>query len=418
MLVLMAMLLWSLDVTQAQTNSPAFKSLLPGGAARWELQWSDEFDGPDSELEVAWQSQNGPSGHILSSRWRENVVVTNGLLRLVNRKEKRGGQDWTSGNIWTRQMYQYGYFECRYRYAAAEGVNNSFWLMPTGTNKITRGKFFEIDVNEGHYPNKVANNIHNHTDTKIVNGRKTHPSASRQFTFGTRPDVTIQLELPVRTLKLRISSTQGSHFRLAEVWVFNVNPAGYPDVLSPTADNDQPGLVNFAREAGAKIRTSGFHNPTNDTRKQLVDGKPETIWTSQPDGEKWVEIEFAAPRTIGCVQFINGWKGDGNWERLANNYRVAYHDGTKWVDMASFDIMEGEFNFARDFQVHGLDWNEKELIFYLNGKEIRRVKNEFCFSPASVWLSEAIIPWAGRITDAIDGTAMEVDYVRIYRKKD
>jgi hypothetical protein len=27
------------------------------------------------------------------------------------------------------------------------------------------------------------------------------------------------------------------------------------------------------------------------------------------------------------------------------------------------------------------------------------------------------IPWAGRITDAIDGTAMEVDYVRFYRKK-
>ena len=34
-----------------------------------------------------------------------------------------------------------------------------------------------------------------------------------------------------------------------------------------------------------------------------------------------------------------------------------------------------------------------------------------------VWLSLAVIPWAGRITDAIDGTAMEVDYVRIYRKK-
>ena len=53
----------------------------------------------------------------------------------------------------------------------------------------------------------------------------------------------------------------------------------------------------------------------------------------------------------------------------------------------------------------------------MNGKELRRVKNEFCLSPSSVWLSLAVIPWAGRITDAIDGTAMEVDYVRIYRKK-
>jgi hypothetical protein len=37
----------------------------------------------------------------------------------------------------------------------------------------------------------------------------------------------------------------------------------------------------------------------------------------------------------------------------------------------------------------------------------------FCHSPAPVWLSLAIIGWGGRITDAIDGTFMEVDHVRI-----
>ena len=261
LMVLLALAL-SLAQSEAQVVSPtvAVKSALPGGAGKWELVWSDEFDKPDSEWDVAWQSQNGPSGHILCSRWRENAVVTNGFLRLLAKKEKRGGQDWTAGSIWTRQMFQYGYFECRYRYGAAEGLNNSFWLMPTGTNKVAKGKFFEIDVNEGHYPNKVANNIHNHSDSTVVNGKRTHPSASRSFTY-----------------------------------------------------KDQ--------------------------------------------------------------------------------------------------------GFARDFQVHGLEWNEREMVFYLNGKEVRRVKNEFCYSPASVWLSLAIIPWAGEITDTIDGTAMEVDYVRIYQKK-
>jgi hypothetical protein len=34
-----------------------------------------------------------------------------------------------------------------------------------------------------------------------------------------------------------------------------------------------------------------------------------------------------------------------------------------------------------------------------------------------VWLSLAIIKWAGEVTDAIDGTVMEVDYVRVYEKK-
>jgi beta-glucanase (GH16 family) len=236
--------------------APGFAAPPPG----YVLVFSDEFNGTTADLDKNWDFQNGPSGHILSSRWRENVVVTNGLLRLVARKEKRGGQEWTAGSLWTREMFQCGYLECRYRYAAAAGLNNSFWLMPTGTNKITTGKFFEIDVNEGHYPDKISNNIHNHSDTRVVNGKRTHPTSSRTFTY-----------------------------------------------------KDQ--------------------------------------------------------------------------------------------------------DFARDFQVHGLEWTEKELIFYLNGKEIRRMKNEFCLSPSSVWLSLAVIPWAGRITDAIDGTAMEVDYVRIYRKK-
>ncbi len=252
--------LFPICLAPAQPQNPITPSSLPGGADKWELAWSDDFNGPDAELERKWKSQNGPSGHILSSRWRENAVVTNGILRLVARKEKRGGQEWTAGSLWTREMFQYGYFECRYRYAAAEGGNNSFWLMPTGTNQITKGKFFEIDVNEGHYPNKLSNNIHNHSDIRVVQGKRTHPTASRTFTFSDK-------------------------------------------------------------------------------------------------------------------------------------------------------------NFFREFQVHGLEWNENELVFCLNGKELRRVKNEFCLSPASVWLSLAVIPWAGRITDAVDGTAMEVDYVRIYRKK-
>jgi hypothetical protein len=33
-----------------------------------------------------------------------------------------------------------------------------------------------------------------------------------------------------------------------------------------------------------------------------------------------------------------------------------------------------------------------------------------------VWLSLAVIAWAGRVTDAADGAAMEVDYVRVYRR--
>lgn len=220
------------------------------------LVFREEFNGTTADLDKAWRFQNGPSKHILCSRWRENVIVTNGLCRLVNRKKSRGGQAWTSGNLYTRRQFQFGYFECRYRYAAAKGTNNSFWLMPT-TPVPAGQKHFEIDINEGHFPDKVNTNIHNHSDQRIVNGRRTHPTDSKRFTY--------------------------------------------------------PG-----------------------------------------------------------------------------------HD------------------FAREFHLFALDWTPQTLIFYLDGKEIRREKNEFCRSPAAVWLSEAIIPWGGAVTDAIDGTIMEIDYVRVY----
>ena len=265
----------------AQPKNPVSQSLLPGGADKWELVWNDEFDYPNRMLEEKWISQNSSSTHILSSRWRENAVVSNGLLRLVNKKEKRGGNDWTSGNVWTKTKFQYGYFECRYRYAAAEGTNNSFWLMTTG--KPPAGmKSFEIDINEGHYPNKVNTNIHNHSDTIVVNGKKTHPTSSRKFLNDD--------EVP---------------------WLDDSNRAS---TSSPGTRKPKPG-------------------------------------------------------------------------------------------------------FVPGFQTYGLEWTQSQLVFYVNGRKIRSEKNVFCHSPSPVWLSLAVIPWAGKITDAIDGTAMEVDYVRIYRNR-
>jgi beta-glucanase (GH16 family) len=84
--------------------------------------------------------------------------------------------------------------------------------------------------------------------------------------------------------------------------------------------------------------------------------------------------------------------------------------------MASFDVKQGTYNLAKDFQTYGLEWNEKELVFYFNGKELRRERNTICNHPAPIWLSLAIIPWAGKVTDAINGTRMEVDYVRVYQR--
>jgi beta-glucanase (GH16 family) len=75
-------------------------------------------------------------------------------------------------------------------------------------------------------------------------------------------------------------------------------------------------------------------------------------------------------------------------------------------------------DLSADLHIYGLLWTPEELVFYFDGREIRREKNEFAHSPTPVWLSLAIFHWSGPITDAIDGTFMEVDYVRVWQRKD
>lgn len=404
----------------AHTFSQSVKppSILPGGADKWVLEWQDEFNYPNSQLDAEWDAENGPCQHLLCSRWRENAVVTDGKLRLVNKKENRGGQGWTSANIWTKKQFQYGYFECRYKYAAAHATNNSFWLMTRG-NSPTSGKRFEIDINEGHYPNEINTNIHNWSDFFMEGNVKSHHSYSKSYPFGNRPDHSIQLEIPITTQKIRLTSNSGGHFHIGELRVFGVNEQGYPNALSETADNDVKGLVNLMLDNAIKVTASGSYK--GDVRFKagnIADGKPSTHWVTQEEGEKWVEISFPSPKRIGCVQIVNGYEENGNWRGLMTDYTLQYLDGNVWNDIATFDINNGIYNFANDFHCFGLDWGKDELVFYFDGKEIRREKNVFCHSPSPIWLSEAIIGWSGKIDEKqLDGSAMVVDYVRVFKRR-
>jgi len=238
------------------------KPQLPGGDNKWQLTWNDEFSYPNSYLDGYWTSANDSTqSNILCARIRRNAVVSNGTLKLQNKKETVGTKVWTSGSVWTKQRFMYGYYECRYKYAAATGTNNSFWLIQQ--NVPTLGKKYEIDINEGHYSAQMATNIHNWTDitTNPTTGVQTHPSSSVVYNFS------------------------------------NVN-------------------------------------------------------------------------------------------------------------------------LGTEYHYYGLKWTADSLCFFFDGKQVRAVHNDFCYSDAPIYLSEAIITWAGAVTDAINGTQMEIDYVRVYKPID
>lgn len=385
-------------------------------AGEWYLSWQDEFDYPDSHFDKNWVSQNSKTEnpYVISSRWRENVVIEDGLLKLLARKESRGGQDWTSGSIWSKKQFKYGYYEARYKYAGAAGTNNSFWLWPE--YGVEQGmKECELDINEGHFPNEINTNVHNWTDTwENEHGNTVHKDSSKTLALGGQLDHSVTLKTPIKTKKIRLKSNHIAHLLIRELRVYQPHH-NYPDPKSETADTDIAGLVNLARDPKVKITTSGSKSGNEDP-KQMIDGTTDNMWPSHKAGEKWVELTWPENQEVGHIQFLHGWFFNDEWKRLISEYTLQYHDGENWQDIKHYDVSK-QYNLAEHFHTYGMEWTETEFKFYFDGKLIRTYPNEVCFSQSPIFFSLAVLPIAGEITDAINGTSMEVDYVRYYQRK-
>ena len=145
----------------------------PLGEGEWELTFHDEFDGDDLNDDV-WDSVNGPHSHIASSRYRENVEVHDGKAYLIGKDEDKGGKNWTTASIWTKEFDQtYGYFEAKYKYPESESMNYNiaFWLYKSMIN-VNDTKYYEIDINEGRMPGTVQTAEHWSNDNMEGRGSK------------------------------------------------------------------------------------------------------------------------------------------------------------------------------------------------------------------------------------------------------
>ncbi len=367
---------------------------------RWKLIWSDEFDYEDSQLENLWISDSGSyKSQIACTRFRENALVSDGSLKLINRREARDPRtEWTSGNVWSRETFLYGFFECRYKYAAAHTTNNAFWIMPSPATPIPEdGIKFEIDINEGHYPNELYLDLHNWSELIMVDGVQKFPRDQRCYAYGGKPEVSIDLAKGVKSSKIRLSSSNKRSFTLTKFEI--IDAATGVDLvashnLSPTVSGTVDGVA-----------------------QSLSLDAQEPMWRAPLNGEKWILFEFDEPQEVAAINFESG-----NFSSKSNmvinsmsDYKVESWDGSKWVLLEEWDVREIT-NFADTYHTYGLEWSEKELIYYFDGVEIRREVNDICHNEANVYLSLAILKYLGDIPDSVDGSSMEVDYVRIYKE--
>lgn len=136
------------------------------------LVWSDEFDG-ESLNESDWNFQTGDGCDIGICGWgnnelqyyqRQNVAVSDGILRITARRETVGGKQYTSARINTKnkQDFRYGRIEARMKLPAGRGLWPAFWMLPTDEVYGGWPQSGEIDIMEfiGREPTEVLGTIH------------------------------------------------------------------------------------------------------------------------------------------------------------------------------------------------------------------------------------------------------------------
>ncbi|MBL4689552.1 MAG: glycoside hydrolase family 16 protein, partial [Nannocystaceae bacterium] len=127
----------------------------PVKALQWELTFSDEFDGPDIDLDK-WEiltrkdSYNNEKQYYLPAQ----ASIVDGMLRITATNEPHDGKAYRSARLESWFTQAYGRFEARAKLPTTKGIWPAFWLLPRTGEWPNNG---EIDImeNAGSKPTTV-----------------------------------------------------------------------------------------------------------------------------------------------------------------------------------------------------------------------------------------------------------------------
>ncbi|WP_244219662.1 glycoside hydrolase family 16 protein [Corallococcus interemptor] len=138
----------------------------------WEIVWQDEFDGPAGSLPAAerWVPDVGGDGwgngqYEYNTARAENAQLDGeGHLAIIARKERYGGNDYTSARLTTKNRYSkaYGRVEARIKLPTGRGIWPAFWLLGADVDSVGWPACGEIDIMEhkGQIPSVVSSAVH------------------------------------------------------------------------------------------------------------------------------------------------------------------------------------------------------------------------------------------------------------------
>jgi beta-glucanase (GH16 family) len=151
---------------------PGFADEIALNSQKWELTWSDEFNGSEIDktkwTHVTKDTIGGGYGNNELQFYTDrskNSFLKNGKLIIEAKKEKFQKFNYTSAKLESvgKAEFTYGKFSFRAKLPKGKGIWPAIWMMPTDMKKYgTWPACGEIDIVElvGHEANKVHGTLH------------------------------------------------------------------------------------------------------------------------------------------------------------------------------------------------------------------------------------------------------------------
>ena len=140
--------------------------------------------------------------------------------------------------------------------------------------------------------------------------------------------------------------------------------------------------------------------------KPMKSALSSAFWLYTPDSVKQEEIDI--------FEICGRNDSDSSYERTyfaTTHFMIKKHE----FKISDHKAHKTDYILADRFITAGLKWTREEIIWYLNGQEIRRRKNDFWHSPETInFDSEAFPSWWGLPSDDDKGGEFQIDYFRYW----
>lgn len=380
------------------------------------------------------------------SRPLSQAVVVDGSLYLKNtlddeETESKGIPRFYCANAVLKETrFPYGVVTPRgmisadFRISQAPGVNNSIWgNAPIDNDKGKAyfeetypdavapedGYMAEVDVNEGKYPNIVSMSTHcwhkasldSSVNAGSIASGSNYPEINGVLLNRYQYNIHLAQKTQIKVLKLTLRKVGFANMHISKVFLYeNGIPCRFPDVLNNIASAyasslNAKGVVNSITydNSGTAYGAEHICDDTTGT---------EAHYVTNSDQDREIVITFKNAVSVSDIIVGTGWgiqrtPTDG---KIVLSYK-ATDNAASFTELYNNGI---DVKVLSDVHNYKFVWDENKLYWLLDNIIIREADNRYVNRIPQIKLSTMAASFAGTVTEAIDGTYMQVLDVGVY----